>query len=140
MSSLKTVANNSCVNSFIESISPAQKQQDAKKLVTLFSQTTGFAPTMWGDSIIGFGRYRYHNSKGEHEWLLTGFSPRKQNLTIYIMQGFDNFSEQLAQLGKVKHAKSCLYINKLEDINTAILTGLISAAVADMKTRYECCA
>ena len=88
---------------------------------------------MWGPSIIGFGSYRYKYASGrEGEWMLTGFSPRKQNLTLYIMPGFDNYDSLLAKLGKYKTGKSCLYINKLEDVDLSVLEKLVKQSVDHM--------
>lgn len=138
MTQLKTQPTVQSVEHFIEGVVPDAKRQDCQTLLTLFTEATEYKPVMWGESIIGFGRYHYKNTKGQYEWLITGFSPRKQNLTIYIMQGFDNFTDELSVLGKVKHAKSCLYVNKLSDINLDALRRLIKAATNDMKTRYDC--
>ena len=89
---------------------------------------------MWGDSIIGFGSYRYKYASGrEGEWCLTAFSPRKQNLTIYIMTGFDKYDGLMKKLGKHKTGKSCLYIKKLDDIDTEVLKELITQSVEAMK-------
>jgi hypothetical protein len=94
---------------------------------------TGDEPAMWGTSIIGFGSYRYKYASGrEGEWFLTGFSPRKQNLTLYIMSGFDNYDSLLSELGKYKTGKSCLYINKLDDVDMQTLRDLIEQSVAHM--------
>ena len=88
---------------------------------------------MWGTSIIGFGSYRYKYASGrEGEWMLTGFSPRKQNLTLYIMPGFENYETLLANLGKYKTGKSCLYINKLEDVDLSVLEELVRQSVDHM--------
>ena len=138
MPELKTRPNDLDVNAFIEAVEPQQKREDALQLMELFSTVTGKEAVMWGSSIIGFGRYHYTNSKGEHSWLLTGFSPRKQNLTLYIMQGFSQFGDDLKKLGKTKHAKSCLYINKLSDINLAELEAFLRKVVTDMQNRYTC--
>lgn len=93
---------------------------------------------MWGDSIVGFGSYSYTNSRGEFSWLMTGFSPRKQNLTLYVMQGFEDFEDDLKALGKVKHSKSCLYINKLADIDLQKLEAFLIKIVTDMESRFQC--
>jgi len=96
-------------------------------------QVTGDKPIMWGDSIIGFGTYKYKYASGRQgEWPVTGFSPRKQNLTIYIMSGFDEYDDLLTQLGKHSTGKSCLYIKKMEDIDQDVLRELISKSVEHM--------
>ena len=89
-------------------------------------EVTGAEPQMWGDSIVGFGSYHYVYASGrEGDWPLTGFSPRKRNLTLYIMAGFDEYDELLSRLGKFKTGKSCLYINKLEDVDQEVLAELV---------------
>ena len=96
-------------------------------------EITGEEPVMWGTSIIGFGSYQYKYASGrEGEWFLTGFSPRKQNITLYIMSGFDQYDQLLAKLGKYKTGKSCLYINKINDIDTDVLKELVKQSVEHM--------
>ena len=93
---------------------------------------------MWGDSIIGIGTYHYKYASGrEADWFLTGFSPRKQSLTLYIMSGFSEYDQLLGQLGKYKTGKSCLYINKLEDIDMVILRDLVEQSVGHMVESNE---
>lgn len=99
-------------------------------MVDLFSKVTGYAPKMWGDSIVGFGQYHYRYATGrEGDFLATGFSPRKSNLSIYIMPGYGDFSDILKNLGKHKLGKSCLYVNKLADIDLDVLAQLITAGL-----------
>ncbi|MGD8700770.1 MAG: DUF1801 domain-containing protein, partial [Gemmatimonadales bacterium] len=99
---------------------------------------TGEQPEMWGDSIVGFGTYRYEYESGRSgEWFLTGFSPRKANLTLYIMSGFSRYQELLRKLGKHKTGKSCLYINHLDDIDMKVLRRLIRESVAHVKRREK---
>jgi len=94
--------------------------------MALMQRVTGEKPVMWGDSIIGFGSYHYKYASGrEGDWFLTGFAPRKQNLTLYIMSGFELYDELLGKLGKYKTGKSCLYINKLEDVDQDVLLELV---------------
>ncbi|MCV6604580.1 MAG: DUF1801 domain-containing protein, partial [Porticoccaceae bacterium] len=101
-------------------------------------EISGEPAVMWGTSIVGFGRYRYTNTQGGGEWMLTGFSPRKQNLTIYIMNGFSRYGGLLAKLGKHKTGKSCLYIKSLDDIDVEVLRELVFCSVRDMKKAYPC--
>ena len=138
MVDLKTRPNSGNVKDYLASIEPRSKREDAMILLELFSQVTGYKAVMWGNSIIGFGRYSYSNTTGDYEWLMTGFAPRSRNLTLYVMQGFDNYHSELAQLGKVKHAKSCLYINKLSDIDMNKLQTFLARVVKDMKQLYRC--
>jgi hypothetical protein len=103
-------------------------------VLQLMAEVTGAEPKMWGDSIIGFGNYHYKYASGrEGDWFLAGFAPRKQNLTLYIMAGFDGYEALMASLGKYKTGKSCLYIKKLEDVDTAVLKQLIKQSVEHMQ-------
>ena len=131
MTQNKTVQTGASVDDFIASIEHPTRRQDARALVDLFSKTTEFSPKMWGDSIVGFGQYHYRYASGrEGDFLATGFSPRKSNLSIYIMPGYGDFSEILNDLGKHKLGKSCLYVNKLADIDLDVLHKLIVAGIA----------
>src|SRR5687768_15466867 len=123
MSTLKTTLNDASVTDFINTVPDEIKRQDSFVLLELFSKVTGEQPKMWGSSIIGFGQYHYKSerSKQEGDWMLTGFSPRKQNLTLYIMPGFGAYKDLLRKLGKHKTSVGCLYINKLADIDPAVL-------------------
>jgi len=113
---------------FLKTIEPAAKRADAGVLLNLFRRTTGLNATMWGPAIIGFGRYHYKYESGrEGDYMLTGFSPRKANLVVYVMPGyrFPEMKEKLSRLGKHKLGKSCLYLNKLADIDLAVLEEVI---------------
>ena len=126
----KTALTDASVDEFIASIAHPTRRQDAAVLVDLFSNVTEFAPKMWGDSIVGFGQYHYRYATGrEGGFLATGFSPRKSNLSIYIMPGYGDFSDILKNLGKHKLGKSCVYVNKLADIDLDVLAQLITAGV-----------
>jgi hypothetical protein len=134
MAELKTRETNADVAEFISSIPDERKRVDAIMIVNLMTEVTGESPRMWGDSIVGFGRYHYRYESGrEGDWFLTGFSPRKQNLTLYIMSGFDQYEELRAQLGKHSVGKSCLYIKKLADIDEPTLRELIRQSVNHMR-------
>jgi len=138
MSQLKTQPNDQNVHAFIGALESEQRKSDALILLDLFNRVTEHEPVMWGDSIIGFGSYRYTNTRGKYSWLMTGFSPRKSNMTLYIMQGFDDFADDLESLGKTKQAKSCLYIKKLSDVDLEKLESFLVKTVADMRARFEC--
>ena len=128
MAELKTKENNSNVKDFLNKISDKKKKDDAFKLLEIFKETTKYEPKMWGESIIGFGKYHYKSSRSSQEgdWLLCGFSPRKQAISIYIMSGFSDFKELLKDLGKYKLSSgSCIYVKKLDDINIVVLKKLI---------------
>ncbi len=134
MAELKTKANSSDVNTFLNAVDDEQKRADSFALCALMEEVTGDTGKMWGDSIVGFGQYHYRYASGrEGEWMLTGFSPRKANLTLYIMAGFDQYDELMAKLGKYKTGKSCLYIKRLSDINTDVLRELVQKSVDHMR-------
>lgn len=138
MSDLKTTPNSGDVDAFLKSVENETRRNDAFMLLDLFKNITRSEPQMWGSSIVGFDRYSYQNSKGkEQQWMITGFSPRKQSMTLYIMQGFDGYEEHLAKLGKVKTSKSCLYINRLSDIDMSALNSFLTMTVADMRKKYS---
>ena len=122
---------------FLDRVVPAAKQNEAQVLDTLFRRVTGYQPRMWGTSIIGYGTYHYvYDSGREGDFLATGFSPRKAALSIYIMPGYADFTEILGRLGKHKIGKSCLYVNKLADIDTDVLAELIGAGLANLNARW----
>jgi hypothetical protein len=129
----KTKRTNASVEDFLNGVADERKRQDSFVLVDLMREITGSEPSMWGDSIFGFGGYRYTNSTGkEYEWPVTGFSPRKQSLTVYIMSGFEQYDELLGRLGKHSTGKACLYIKRLSDVDMAVLRELIDLSVAHM--------
>ncbi len=133
MAELKTKPNDQSVEGFLNQVPDEKKRQDSFTILELIKQVTGEEPIMWGDSIIGFGRYHYKYASGrEADWFITGFSPRKQNLTLYIMSGFDEYDDLLNKLGKHSTGKSCLYIKKMEDIDQYVLRELISKSVEHM--------
>lgn len=139
MAEKKTVANNRSVKTFLDTLVDDTKRKDCRDLLKMMQAVTGYKAKMWGESIVGFGRYHYKYASGrEGEFFVTGFAPRKQDLTIYIMPGFANHTELLAKLGKHKTGKSCLYIKKLADIDRNILKELISRSVDYMRRRYPC--
>lgn len=139
MAEKKTVANNRSVKTFLDTLVDDTKRKDCRGLLKMMQAVTGYKAKMWGASIVGFGRYHYKYASGrEGEFFVTGFAPRKQDLTIYIMPGFANHTELLANLGKHKTGKSCLYIKKLADIDRNILKELISRSVDYMRRRYAC--
>lgn len=134
---MKTRQNYGSVAEFITGVEPERRQEDAKRLLELFAEWTGWEASMWGSSIIGFGRYDYSYASGrEGSFMVTGFSPRKAKLVLYIMPGYSDMSDELAQLGKHKVGKSCLYINKLADIDEDILRDIVQKGVADMKAKH----
>ena len=135
MAELKTKATKQNPKDFLYTIEPEQKRKDGFALLTLFKKVTGKDPVMWGSSIVGFGQYHYKSERStqEGDWPLVGFSPRKQNLTLYIMHGNTDNEEQLTKLGKHKRGGGCLYINKLTDVDQKVLTQLIKTSFQYMK-------
>ena len=123
---------------FIAAVEHPVRRADAETLLAMMERVTGCPARMWGPSIIGFGRYHYRYESGrEGDHLLTGFSPRAANTVVYVMPGYDDIGEQLSRLGKHKIGKSCLYINKLADIDLEILEEIVADSVTRMRERYE---
>lgn len=124
------------VEGFLNSVESPARRAEGWALDALFRLATGFAPEMWGPSMVGYGRYlaRYADGR-EMEWLATGFSPRKAQLVVYILPGYTEFSPVLARLGKHRLGKSCLYLNRLSDVDPEVLVELIRAGLADLARR-----
>ena len=134
----KTKPTNVPPEEFIASVAHPQRRADSLVLLEFFSKVTGMAPKMWGPSIVGYGRYHYKYESGrEGEHLITGFSPRKNALTIYIMPGYRDLSAELSRLGKHKTGKSCLYINKLADVDMAVLEEIVLSGLTYMRANYQ---
>ncbi len=132
---MKTVPNNASVADFIEGLDNPQRKSDSKTLLTLMQNITKEPPKMWGDSIVGFGSYHYRYKSGrEGDWFVTGFSPRKQSMTIYIMGGLGKFEAELIKLGKHTTGKSCLYIKKLDQVDMSVLESMIRKSFKSFKT------
>ena len=133
MAELKTQKNDASVEAFLNTVADERKRRDCFTLVELMRKATGAEPAMWGDSIVGFGEYHYTYASGRaSDWFLTGFAPRKQNLTLYIMAGFDEYEELLGKLGKHSTGKSCLYIKRLDDVDMPVLRELVQLSVEHM--------
>lgn len=123
---------------FVAGVEHKTRRGDAEVLMEMMRRVTGCNPKMWGPSIIGFGRYHYKYDSGhEGDSMITGFSPRKANLVLYIMPGYDDLDDELARLGKHKMGKSCLYVNKLADIDMDVLEEIVVGGVAKMRKNYE---
>lgn len=134
MAELKTKKNTASVEKFISAITDEGRRDDCYAVLEIMKSITKSEPAMWGSSIVGFGSYHYIYASGqEGDWPMTGFSPRKQNLTLYIMPGFDKYTELMKTLGKCKTAKSCLYVKRLDDIHLPTLKKLIKASLVDLK-------
>lgn len=135
MAELKTKVTNASVTDFINNLTDEKKKADAFTLLKLFEKITGESARMWGTSIIGFGKYHYKSerSRQEGDWMITGFSPRKQNCSLYVLSGFVEQDALLQKLGKHKRGVGCLYVNKLEDIELFVLEQMIIKSYAHMK-------
>jgi hypothetical protein len=134
LAELKTKPTEKSVSAFLREIDDTQTRADCQRLAKIMQEATGARPKMWGPTIVGFGTYHYTYASGrEGDWFLTGFSPRKQNLTLYIMSGFDEYQPMLAKLGRHKTGKSCLYVRSLDDLDLAVLKRLIRASVKHVK-------
>ena len=137
MTELKTKRTDASVIDFLNAVEHEGKRKDSFAILELMREVTGEEPAMWGPSIVGFGSYTYQYASGRQgEWMLVGFSPRKRNLTLYIMSGFDEYDSLLERLGKYKTGKSCLYINKLVDVDLQVLRELVQLSVQHMKESY----
>jgi len=134
----KTRATIASVTEFINSIEDRQKRADARKVAAIMRRVTGKRAKMWGSSIVGYGTYHYKYESGrEGDFMITGFSPRKQALTVYILAGFRRFDTLMGKLGKYKTGKSCLYIKRLSDVDEKVLEQLIDRSVKYMRKNYE---
>jgi hypothetical protein len=134
MAELKTKPTDQKVEAFLDAIPDAERRRDCYALLGLMKRATRSEPRMWGPSIVGFGSYHYRYASGrEGDWMLTGFSPRKRDLTLYIMTGFDDAGDLMARLGKHATGKSCLYIKRLADVDLPTLKTLIQRSVRHLK-------
>lgn len=137
MAELKTQPTNVDPKAFILNDAPEKHRADALILLDMFAEATQENPVMWGTSIVGYGHYTYINTgKQAAIWPLTGFSPRSANLTLYVMPGFETYDDHLSRLGKHKKSVSCLYINRLSDVDHSVLKDLIHDSYHAMKARY----
>jgi hypothetical protein len=136
MSELQTKVNNASVEKFLNAVADEQARKDCYEILKIMKQVTKEEPKMWGASIVGFGSYHYKGASGrEGDWMLTGFSPRKQNLTLYLMHGFNVHKDLLKKLGKYKTSMGCLYIKKLDDVDKKVLKELVAESVKRMKSQ-----
>lgn len=135
MAGNKTQKNRASVAEFLDRIEDESVREDCEKLIEVMQSITKCPPSMWGESIIGFGAYQYRYASGrEGEWFLTGFSPRKRNLSLYAAGcDLEQYQELVSQLGDVKHGKSCLYVKRLSEIHLPTLKKLIRASVKQLK-------
>jgi len=130
MAENKTRPTRQTVAAFLKSLPEESRRRDCEALVTLMREVTGADARMWGAAIVGFGDYHYKYASGrEGDWFVAGFSPRKNDLTIYVMAGLDRYADQLARLGRHKTGKSCLYVQRLADIDLAVLRAILEDSI-----------
>ncbi|MCD7061135.1 DUF1801 domain-containing protein [Pelagibacterium xiamenense] len=138
MAELKTRPTDQSVADFLNAVEPEQRRKDAWTILEMMERLTGSKARMWGSSIVGFGSYTYVNTtRKPAEWPLIGFSPRKANLTLYIMAGFSAYDALMARLGKHTTGKSCLYVKRLSDVDLDVLEDLIVQSIGYMRETYE---
>lgn len=138
MAELKTAPNDGDVEAFLSSVEDEAKRDDCYAILKMMQEITGEAPKMWGSTIVGFGSYHYKYPTGRTgTWFLTGFSPRKQNLTMYLMPGAESLEELFEGLGKYKMGKGCLYVKKLAQVDQNVLRKLIQGSVDKLKELYK---
>jgi hypothetical protein len=137
MAEIKTKATTANVAKFLKSVQPKEKQSDGLALLKLFKKITREKPVVWGKSIVGFGKYHYKSQSSEGDWFEVGFSPRKQNLTLYILSWKKEGPKLLAKLGKYKRGGGCLYINRLSDVDEKVLAKLIKTVYMHRKKIHQ---
>ena len=139
MAELKTKEHDANVMDFIDSFTHTEKmKQDSVELLQLMQAVSGYEPKMWGNSIIGFGKYHYKSERSQQQgdWPLIGFSPRKAAISLYVYNGCDEQDELLKKLGKFKMGKACIYVKKLSDINKNVLAELIESTIRFLQNKY----
>jgi hypothetical protein len=140
MAEIKTKQHEASVEEFIHAFANTeQKIKDSFELLNVMQKVTGFEPKMWGDSIIGFGKYHYKSERSlqEGDWPLVGFSPRKTAISLYVYSGCAGQEDLLKELGKFKMGKACIYVKKLSDINQEVLKKLIRSTIAFLQSKYH---
>lgn len=137
MADLKTLPGDMDMAAFLDTVEPPRRREEARRLDAIFRKATGFAPLIWGEAIVGYGRYRYQYDSGRKgEYLATGFAPRKAHLVLYILPGFFGYGDLLDRLGRHRRGKSCLYLSGLDMVDEAALSGLIRACLGDLDRRW----
>lgn len=130
---LKTKKTSASVKDFLDGIADEERRQDCRTVAKMLQRATGAKPTMWGPSVVGFGDYHYRYESGrENDWFVAGFSPRKGDLTIYLMSGLPQYEHILKRLGKHRTGKGCLYIRRLSDVDETVLEELVTTSAHDL--------
>ena len=138
MADMKTKETDASVEAYLNQVEDEKKREESFQILELMREVTGEEPKMWGDSMVGFGSYHYRYESGrEGDMFLAGFAPRKRNFSLYIMAGFEEYDDLLQRLGKHKTGKSCLYVNKLADVDLQVLRELVRASVEHMRETHE---
>lgn len=138
MAELKTKMNDASVQAFLEGVEPESRRQDCFRVMGIMKEISGEAPKMWGDSIVGFGQNHYKYASGrEGDWFQIGFSPRKQNLTLYVMTGYEGYEDLLERLGKYKTGVSCLYLKRLDDVDESVLKEILRRTVDRLSKKED---
>ena len=138
MAELKTKKTSASVVAFLNAVGDKKKRTDCKVIAKMMRETTGKRAKMWGSAIVGFDSYDYTYDSGRSgSWPVCGFSPRAQNISVYIMPGFSKFEKLLGRLGEFKTGKPCLYIKRLDDVDQKVLGNLITASVKEMRRMYQ---
>ena len=137
MTEMKTKATAASVEGFLSSIDDEARREECLRVLELMKDVTGEEPKMWGPGMVGFGSYHYRYESGrEGDWFVTGFAPRKSNLTLYIMAGFDRYEDLMSRLGKHGTGKSCLYVKRLADVDQDVLRELVAASVRHVRDTW----
>ena len=140
MSEMKTTPGDGSVQAYLESVENAGRREDALVMLELMNKLTGARPVLWGESIVGYGTYEYVRADGsQQKFFVTGFAPRKANLTVYVMPGFKAYEKQLERLGKHKKSVSCLYLPRLKNVDLDALSEIIVDSIETMKNSYDNC-
>jgi uncharacterized protein DUF1801 len=135
MAELKTKPTTASVAEFLAAISDETRRRDCLTVAKIMEKATGAKPRMWGPTIVGFGDHTFRNARGqESAWFLTGFSPRKRDLTLYIMPGVERFKDLMKRLGKHKSGVGCLYIDRLDDVDIDVLEELVRRSVRELRS------
>lgn len=138
MAELKTQPSEQDIDTFLAAVEDEKRREDCRTVVALMAEVTGEAPRLWGGSMIGFGSYHYvYDSGREGDWFLTGVSPRKQSLTLYILPGHERYPDLMERLGRCRTGKSCIYVKSLEDIDTEVLRELVERSVRHLRETYD---
>ncbi len=139
MAELKTKPTKASVTAFLNAVPDPKRRKEAKQLLALMKEATGQKPQMWGEAMVGFGMYHYESDRSAQkgDWPMVAFSPRKANLTVYLMFGVDSYAQELKKMGPYTSGKSCLYLKNLDRLDLSILKKVVAISFNDMKKKYS---